>query len=181
MTHGEALIHGDLHTGSVMVGAGRTVVIDPEFAFYGPVGFDLGALWANAVIAAVRADRLDRDDRFRAHVAGIVPESWAAFADGLRRFWPERVDRFLDDGFLDRYLASVWDDALGFAGTKAIRRTIGYAHVSDIESLEEPTRSSAAEAVLRIGQRLILERASLTTADAVWAAVDEELRRGGRP
>ncbi len=55
MTHGEALIHGDLHTGSVMVGGGRTVAIDPEFAFYGPVGFDLGALWANAIIASVRA------------------------------------------------------------------------------------------------------------------------------
>ncbi len=74
MTHGEALIHGDLHTGSVMVGGGRTVAIDPEFAFYGPVGFDLGAIWANAVIAAARAAQLDRPADFRAHVAAIVPD-----------------------------------------------------------------------------------------------------------
>src|SRR5437773_843851 len=40
----EALIHGDLHTGSIMVTEGSTVVIDPEFAFYGPMGFDLGAV-----------------------------------------------------------------------------------------------------------------------------------------
>ena len=83
MTHGEALIHGDLHTGSVMVGGGRTVAIDPEFAFYGPVGFDLGAIWANAVIAAVRAVLLDRPADFRAHVAGIVAVSWRAFLDEL--------------------------------------------------------------------------------------------------
>ncbi|RYQ79844.1 hypothetical protein Ahy_Scaffold1g106638 [Arachis hypogaea] len=38
-----ALIHGDLHTGSVMVTRESTQVIDPEFAFYGPMGFDIGA------------------------------------------------------------------------------------------------------------------------------------------
>ena len=48
MTAAEALIHADLHTGSVMVttkddGTGDARVIDPEFAYYGPVGFDLGA------------------------------------------------------------------------------------------------------------------------------------------
>jgi 5-methylthioribose kinase len=49
MTRAEALIHGDLHTGSVMVSPHaeqpQARVIDPEFCFYGPVGFDLGALF----------------------------------------------------------------------------------------------------------------------------------------
>ncbi|MGN6451949.1 MAG: S-methyl-5-thioribose kinase, partial [Steroidobacteraceae bacterium] len=35
----QALVHGDLHSGSVMVTEGDTRVIDPEFAFYGPIGF----------------------------------------------------------------------------------------------------------------------------------------------
>src|ERR1700730_8493190 len=39
----QALIHGDLHSGSVMVTENDSRVIDPEFAFYGPIGFDLGA------------------------------------------------------------------------------------------------------------------------------------------
>ena len=47
----EALIHGDLHTGSIMVTEGSTVVIDPEFAFYGPMGFDLGAVIGNLLMA----------------------------------------------------------------------------------------------------------------------------------
>ena len=34
----EALVHGDLHTGSIMVTESETRVIDPEFAFYGPIG-----------------------------------------------------------------------------------------------------------------------------------------------
>lgn len=46
----EALIHGDLHTGSIMVTENSTKVIDPEFAFYGPIGFDTGAFVANLLL-----------------------------------------------------------------------------------------------------------------------------------
>jgi 5-methylthioribose kinase len=178
MTHAEALIHGDLHTGSVMVGDGRAAAIDPEFAFYGPVGFDLGALWANAAIAAARADRLDRPGRFRAHVAAIVPDSWAAFRGELRRLWPDRVDPSFSDDFLEDHLGRVWLDAVGFAATKAIRRMIGYAHVSDIESLDEPARSSAAGAVVRIGRRWLNERHDLPDVGAMWSVVADEIGRG---
>ena len=174
LTRGEALIHGDLHTGSVMVGGGRTAVIDPEFAFYGPVAFDLGALWANAAIAFVRADRLDRPAAFREHVAAILPDSWAAFTDELRRLWPSRVDRSLDDAFRERWTASIARDAIGFAGVKAMRRMIGFAHVSDIETLDEPRRSSAAGAVIAIARRLIRERDALATPAAAWQVVVAE-------
>jgi len=51
MASPEALIHGDLHTGSIMVTETETRVIDPEFAFYGPMGFDIGADLANLVMS----------------------------------------------------------------------------------------------------------------------------------
>ena len=154
-THAEALIHGDLHTGSVMVGGGRTVVIDPEFAFYGPVAFDLGALWANAAIADARAARLGRPEAFRAHLASIVRASWDAFRMELARLWPERADPFLDDGFREAWVQGVWRDAVGFAGTKAIRRMIGFAHVSDIETLDGagPVRGGGSRAPHRASAR----------------------------
>ena len=50
MTRGQALIHSDLHTGSVMVNDTDTRVIDPEFAFFGPMGFDVGAILENLVL-----------------------------------------------------------------------------------------------------------------------------------
>ena len=40
LSHNQALIHGDLHTGSILVKEDSTKVIDPEFAFFGPMGFD---------------------------------------------------------------------------------------------------------------------------------------------
>lgn len=52
----QALIHGDLHTGSVMVTHDSTQVIDPEFAFYGPMGFDIGAFLGNLILAFFAQD-----------------------------------------------------------------------------------------------------------------------------
>ena len=51
MTSAQALIHGDLHTGSIMLTREDTRVIDPEFAFVGPIGFDVGAVIGNLLLA----------------------------------------------------------------------------------------------------------------------------------
>ena len=51
LNEAQALIHGDLHSGSVMVSEHDTRVIDPEFAFYGPIGFDLGAFFGNLLLS----------------------------------------------------------------------------------------------------------------------------------
>ena len=40
-SRGETMCHGDLHAGSIMVTSDEARVIDPEFAFYGPFGFDI--------------------------------------------------------------------------------------------------------------------------------------------
>ena len=50
-TNTETMLHGDLHTGSVMSTATGSRIIDPEFAQYGPMGFDIGMLTANYLMA----------------------------------------------------------------------------------------------------------------------------------
>ena len=60
MTSAQALIHGDLHTGSIMVTATETRVIDPEFAFVGPIGFDVGAVIGNLLLASFRRTGIRR-------------------------------------------------------------------------------------------------------------------------
>jgi 5-methylthioribose kinase len=158
-TRAEALVHGDLHSGSVMVGErnGAPVVrvIDPEFAVVGPIGVDLGLYLANALIAAARAQALDDGERAAEH-AGQAAVLWTAFTAAWRAGWPERVDRFLDDGWLQRQLASVWDDTLGFAAVEMVRRVAGYSHAEDLETLPDPGPASAV--VLRAAQALLLDR-----------------------
>ena len=51
MNHAQSLIHGDLHTGSVFINKDHTFVFDPEFAFFGPMGYDIGNVIANLFFA----------------------------------------------------------------------------------------------------------------------------------
>lgn len=47
MNNAQALIHGDLHSGSIFANEQGIKVIDPEFAFYGPMGYDIGNVIGN--------------------------------------------------------------------------------------------------------------------------------------
>ncbi|MCJ1461811.1 hypothetical protein MMC07_000410 [Pseudocyphellaria aurata] len=61
----QALLHGDLHTGSLMVTPSSTWMIDAEFAYYGPIAFDVCKLIANLLIAFLAADGLATEDEPR--------------------------------------------------------------------------------------------------------------------
>ena len=90
MNQAEALLHGDLHTGSVMVTETDTRVIDPEFAFYGPMGFDLGVLIGNFLLACVAqtgAGEGDERDDHRIWLARQIPVLWESFLAEFSTLW----------------------------------------------------------------------------------------------
>jgi 5-methylthioribose kinase len=58
----EALLHGDLHTGSCMVTQDTFFVIDSEFAFYGPIAFDVGKFLANLLLTFFALDGHSTDE-----------------------------------------------------------------------------------------------------------------------
>src|SRR4051794_12055063 len=87
----EALIHGDLHTGSIMVTEDSTVVIDPEFAFYGPMGFDIGAVIANLLMAYLASAGHERSPGgrrlFEVWVLETIEAVWTEFAHEFLELW----------------------------------------------------------------------------------------------
>jgi len=182
MTHGEALVHGDLHTGSVMVRApqGVTVcdsvkVFDSEFAFYGPVAFDIGATWANYVFAAARAYALG-DEARAAWALGLVAQTWDTFEAEFRRRWPDRLDpRVWGEAFLTGQLAAWQAEAWLFAAAKLSRRIVGAAKVKDVETLPEDVREGAARGVLLLA-RAAVRVGDDTSPQAFAALADAELR-----
>lgn len=46
----QALLHGDLNTSSVFINDDNCKVIDAEFGFYGPIGFDVGSLLGSLIL-----------------------------------------------------------------------------------------------------------------------------------
>ena len=93
--HAETLLHGDLHTGSIMAHGDEARVIDSEFAVYGPFGFDVGMLIANFLMAFFaqsgyetprrRARRISRLDSWRHH------DDLECFFDGIRASLADRA------------------------------------------------------------------------------------------
>ena len=182
MTSAQSLIHGDLHTGSVFVreasdGVTSSVrAFDSEFGFFGPTGFDLGALWANFVIAAARATALGAPER-ASQILELPASLWSAFEAEFRSLWSSRRDdRVWGDDVLETLLAEFRQDAAVYAGAKAIRRIVGFAKASDIETLDPVLREGAARGVLRAGRALILERRALDTVEALSAETAAILR-----
>ena len=190
LTVQEALLHGDLHTGSVMVSATDTRVIDAEFSAYGPIGFDLGLFVGNLLMAYFsqpghEAHPGERADQ--AHwILTQVSEFWAEFVRQYQALWsaPRAGDGYPSAFFTtpadqnafalerERGFADLLADTLGFAGAEIIRRIVGFAHNRDFESIENPDMRAALEhQALKFARTLIVETLDFKTMDAVLTRV----------
>ncbi len=87
----QALIHGDLHSGSIMVTESETYAIDPEFAFYGPMGFDMGALLGNLYLAffaqSGHETKARARDAYRDWILATAEQVWTLFDRRFRSLW----------------------------------------------------------------------------------------------
>lgn len=209
----EVLSHGDLHTGSLMVTDDETRVIDAEFAFYGPMGFDIGMFIANlafAYLAAGARARLaqqgdgggaagsgsstgetgDTGDATRwlaqqRWLAASIVELWTTFAATYTKLCEEQAASH-ESGFAASMLPEVssraelrrgelesaWAEACGFAGLELVRRTVGVAHVDDLESITpESARAPAELAAIRLARWLLVAGPSIQHAADVVAAL----------
>lgn len=194
MTHAQALIHSDLHTGSIMLNPADTRVIDSEFAFYGPMGFDVGAVLENLVLNCLShyghtADPAMREE-YQAYVLAMVRDVWNGFAAKFDALWvannkgelappqywnwPGGEEAFAD--FRRRYILGILRDSAGHGGCKMLRRMMGVVSVWDISSIEDTNKRAIAERkAIRIGARWLLERSSFTTVDDLLTIVREEM------
>lgn len=177
MTASEALIHGDLHTGSVMVRSMAdgteisTRAFDSEFSFYGPIAFDIGALIANFYIAMARSTALGRSEHVE-FVQTLPSALWDSFETHFRQLWPSRVDRRVySDELLDVLFKEWKEEAFGFAAAKMARRIVGLAKASDIETLDPSIREGAARGVLRSAQLLMRDRHAHGSVDEMTSKV----------
>ncbi len=189
LSSAEALIHGDLHTGSIMVTTDDTKVIDPEFAFYGPMGFDIGAVIANLLMAylasAGHEGRPGERRDFEAWVLATVEQVWTGFARKFVQLWRENAtgDAYplsLFEGQAgaarleaerQAYMARLFQDAIGFTAAKIIRRILGLAHNIDFELIEDTKVRATCEArSLRLARAIMVETESFPTIASVTKA-----------
>lgn len=170
MTHAQSLIHGDLHTGSIFVKEDSTKIFDPEFAFYGPAGYDIGNVIANMIFAYINAEMtMEAGADKEKHIAWLLSTIQSIidlFQEKWNKLWDEKAtDRVAHyPGFKSFYLSNVLKDTAAVAGLELIRRTLGLAHVKDVTSIaDEVKRAEAEKFCLIVGKRFIMEREQLAT------------------
>ncbi|QDZ21993.1 methylthioribose kinase [Chloropicon primus] len=196
-TQAQALLHGDLHTGSVMVTQDTVSVIDPEFAFYGPMGFDIGAFISNLFLAFFASDGHETGqgerEEHRAWLIACCRDVWNLFQNKFLKMWNEKCDSSAYPELLfgakvqdsdgarricqETFMRQVFEDTLGFAGAKMIRRIVGVAHVQDMDRIEDAkVRADCEKRALKFGKRLLIGRATFESIEEVVSAASE-LRR----
>lgn len=171
LTEGEALLHGDLHTGSVFASEEEIKVIDPEFAFYGPIGFDVGQVIANLLFQA-----FVREGEARQRILRDAEFIWNDFVKQFTVLWKTKNEQqhALIPGYLNVFLKKVLKDTFGFIGTELIRRTIGLAHVADLDSIaNNAVRIETKKKVLRVGEQFILNREKWTSIEQAVAQLEK--------
>ncbi len=182
----ETMLHGDLHTGSIMVTTHETKVIDPEFVTYGPIGFDVGMMLSNFLMAYYsqpgHADATGSRGEYQDWILEVVDTIWAVFCAEFSRLWREERTGILyqkslyeDQGHdlaseqaLGHRLNAIWQDSLGFAGVEMHRRILGLAHNADFETIEnEDNRAQYEARALELGRQLVVNRHRFSDMAAV--------------
>lgn len=152
MTKTQALIHNDLHTGSIMLDKATTKVIDPEFAFYGPMAHDIGTYFANLVIAyaSQEAHRTDPKlrDSYRKWIVQSFEETWNVFQKEFSYIWESDSNgEWPSDSYKESYIQRLLKESAGFGAAEIFRRTIGMAHVHDFWTIKDEYLRAKAESI----------------------------------
>ncbi len=164
MNNAQALIHGDLHSGSIFANETGIRVLDPEFAFYGPMGYDIGNVIGNLFFSwANKAFTMPGADEAIAALEKIIAESWDMTRAGLEEKYDACVSfpLYRVPSFRASWLDAVMADSAGYAGTEIIRRTVGDSKVMEISSVTDSARRIPMErALVKLGIALIKGRRS---------------------
>ena len=145
-------------------------VIDHEFAFFGPLGYDLGlflAGYAFPYAVALAGSHGGKMDAIASAMGACVGTYFDVLAPKLA-------------GGSETTRASIWKDALGFMGCEMLRRVLGVAKRAELEALaggeQAGTKLAAERIVLNVGELVLLSSDAPQLHGAI-AGVTELLAR----
>ncbi len=180
MNNPQALIHGDLHTGSIFTNDKYIKVMDCEFAFYGPIGYDLGTIIANLIFSYVYHLNINKNNK---KITTFIYDSINEILKLFKKKFLNKCDKDIIDisakneEFIKYYLNSVIEYSFGICGLEIIRRTTGCARVKEIESVEDYKKRAEIEyTLLKIGKRCIMQREELANVKDFMKFVDFAIR-----
>jgi len=142
-----ALLHGDLHPGSVMVNdEGEAKVIDYEFGIYGPPGLDIGSFLSGYVLAYIFQAIADN---------GSV---LATLHASIELFWTTYAEKARKTGLAEAIIDSIGEDAVAFTACEVARTALGFAGVRGLPIKDESVKLKVEEKAVRLAHRCLMGR-----------------------
>jgi len=180
MTNAQALIHGDLHTGSIFVKDDEIKIIDSEFAFYGPIGYDIGNVIANLIFAKIRNLILNRTpNNFDIWITKTIKNTLDLFKKKFYKYLFKNTEEnsIKTKGFYQWYLNGILEYTAGAAGLEIIRRIVGEAKVADIETIKKSKLKSKGERLgIAVAKDFIIRRKEIKQGKDYLDIFDEKLQ-----
>ena len=179
MTKAQSLIHGDLHTGSILINDIELKIIDGEFAFYGPIGFDIGAFWANIILSYesqnYHRSNLEERREMKEYLLNVIRDMWNVFQREFIKLWERYVSCpiIMNNIYMEKYILSIMQSSIGYAACKIIRRIYGLAPVIDITLIEEKEREEVQKKSINLARKLIMKRKELKHIDEFIDLIEE--------
>ncbi|MCL9780620.1 S-methyl-5-thioribose kinase [Vibrio sp. S4M6] len=186
MTEAQALLHGDLHSGSIMVTETDTKVIDPEFGFMGPMAFDIGNYIGNLFLAYFARpgwqEDLQQCEQEQQWLAEQISTTWKVFTTGFLQLWNNKSqgDAFPTEIYQNHlgqralhhaqsvFIETLFEDTLVNAGLEINRRIIGFAGVADFNDIPNADlRATCERRALKLARELIVNAKNYQDLNAV--------------
>ncbi|MDD7305471.1 MAG: S-methyl-5-thioribose kinase [Peptoniphilaceae bacterium] len=179
-TKAQALLHGDLHLGSIFVNEKGIKVIDPEFAFYGPIGYDIGNIWGNLFFPLTNAIIREKYKKIIEELTKIIIETINLTNKKLSRIYDDTVTNkfYKNDAYKSFYINEIIADSYGYAGTEIIRRTVGDSKVIEITSISEIDKRKKLDKILiDFGIYLIKNRANINKTSLLMEKYKDSVKK----
>lgn len=173
MSHADALIHADLHTSNIFVSEDEMKVIDMEFSFMGPFGYDLGYLTGNLISQycaacfkpfATEAERRE----FKAYLLATIKNLFRVYFLTFTECWNKDVKKRYQgkDGLRRSIFDEVMLEAPGYASMVNWFRCAGDVGYPDFDVIiNKEDKRHATTLSLLIDWQMMFQRYQYQTVD----------------
>lgn len=173
MTHSDCLIHSDFHTSNIFLSDQGLKMLDFEFSFMGPFGYDLG-YFTGSIVAEYCAscfkpfDSQEDRKKHKAYLLSVIKTLFDSYNDTFCTCWNKhsKAEYKGQDGFLDGILREVLQDTVGYAAITNWCRTSGVHCLPEYDSIENPeSRKYAMAMAVLLDHEMILRREQMEKVD----------------
>lgn len=173
MSHADALIHADLHTSNVFASEEEMKVIDMEFSFMGPFGYDLGYMTGNLISQYCAAcfksfdSEADRKE-FKAYLLATIKCMFRTYFLTFTECWNQDVKKRYQgqDGLRRSIFDEVMVEAPGYAAIVNWFRAASPIPYPDFDVIENTdARRLATTLSLLIDWQMMFQRYQFVSVD----------------